>query len=121
MIGLKNVELVLSIKKKEMVYYGHIKRRNSLQKLVLKGKVVGKRGRGQGRKSWTGNVSEMTKMSMAQCSVKALERSEWRRDGTPMTMMMIITIISENDGFKPSMIVSENLAHSCSKCTSFVR
>ena len=34
-------------------------------------------------------VSEMTKMSMAQCSVKALDRSEWRhglqplrRDGT---------------------------------------
>ena len=38
----------------------------------------GKRGRGRRRKSWTGNVSEMTKMSMAQCSVKALDRSEWR-------------------------------------------
>ena len=63
----------------------------------------------------------MIKMSMAQCSVKALDKREWRRDETPMTMMMIITIISENDGFKPSMIVSENLAHSCSKCTSFVR
>ena len=29
-------------------------------------------------KSWTGNESEMTKMSMAQCSVKTLDRSEWR-------------------------------------------
>ena len=38
----------------------------------------GKRGRGRRRTSWTGNVSEMTKMSMAQCSVKALDRSEWR-------------------------------------------
>ena len=38
----------------------------------------GKRGRGRRRKSWTGNVSEMTKMSMAQCSVKALDRTEWR-------------------------------------------
>ena len=37
-----------------------------------------KRGRGRRRKSWTGNVSDMTKMSMAQCSVKALDRSEWR-------------------------------------------
>ena len=34
--------------------------------------------RGRRRKSWTGNVSEMTKMSMSQCSVKALDRSEWR-------------------------------------------
>ena len=110
-IGLKNTELVLSIKKTKMAYYGHIKRHHSLQKIVLEGKVVGKRGRGQRRKSWTGNVSEMTNMSMAQCSVKALDRRKRRRDGTPMTMMMIITIILENDGFKPSMIVSENLTH----------
>ena len=40
--------------------------------------VDGKRGRGRRRKSWTGNVSEMAKMSMAQSSVKALDRSEWR-------------------------------------------
>ena len=38
----------------------------------------GKRGKGRRRKSWTGNVSEITKMSMAQCSVKALDRGEWR-------------------------------------------
>ena len=75
---LKNTELVLSIKKKKLAYYGHVRRHYSLQKLVLEGKVVGKRGRGQKRKSWTGNVSEMTKMNMAQCSVNALDRNEWR-------------------------------------------
>ena len=75
MIGLKNKELVLSIKKKKLAYYGHARRHHSLQKLVLEGKVGGKRGRGRRRK--TGNVSEITKMSMAQCSVKALDRSEW--------------------------------------------
>ena len=78
MIGLKITKLVLSIKKKKLVYYGHVRRRHYLQKLVLEGKVDGKRGRGRRRKSWTGNVSEMTKMSMTQCSVKALDRSEWR-------------------------------------------
>ena len=76
MIGLKNTELVMSIKKKIQAYYGHVKRHHSLTKLVLEGKVDGKRGRGRRRKSWTGNVSEMTKMSMAQCSVKALDRNE---------------------------------------------
>ena len=78
MIGLKNTELVMSIKKKKRAYYGLVRRHHSLQKLVLEGKVDGKRGRGRRRKSWTVNVSEMTKMSMTQCSVKALERSEWR-------------------------------------------
>ena len=46
------------------------------KKLVLEGKVGEKRGRRRRRKSWTGNVSEMTKMGMAQCSGKALDRSE---------------------------------------------
>ena len=76
MIGLKNTELVLSIKKKKLAYYGHVRRHHSLQKLVLEGKVDGKRDRGRRRKSWTGNVSEMTEMNMAQCSVEALDRSE---------------------------------------------
>ena len=75
MLGLKNTELVLSIKKTKLAYYGHVRRHHYLQKLVLEKVVGGKRGRGQKRKSWTGNVSEMTKMSMAQCSVKALDRT----------------------------------------------
>ena len=78
MIGLKITELVLSIKKKKMTYYGHVRRHHSLQKKVLEGKVEWKRGRGRRRKSWTGNVSEMTKMNMAHCSVKVLDRIEWR-------------------------------------------
>ena len=54
------MELVLSIKKKKLAYYGHVRRHHSLQKLVLERRVDGKRGRGR-RKSWTGNVSEMMK------------------------------------------------------------
>ena len=78
MKGLKNTELVLSIKKKKLSYYGHVRRHHSLQKLMLEGKVDGKRGRGRRGKSWIGNVCEMTKMRMVQCGVKALDRSEWR-------------------------------------------
>ena len=63
MICLENTELALSIKKKKLAYYGHARRHYSLHKLVLEGKLGGKRGRGRRRKTWTGNVSEMTKMS----------------------------------------------------------
>ena len=35
MTGLKNTELFLSIKKKKLAYYGHVRRHHSLQKLVL--------------------------------------------------------------------------------------
>ena len=68
----------MSIKEKNLAYYKHVRRHRSLQKLVLEGKVDGKRGRERRRKSWTGNVSERTKMSMAQSSVKTLDRCEWR-------------------------------------------
>ena len=51
MIGLKNTELVLSIKKKKLAYYGHLRRHHCLQKLVLEGKEDGKRDRGRRRKS----------------------------------------------------------------------
>ena len=78
MIGLKNTELVLSNKKKKLAYYGHVRRHHFLQKLALEGKVDAKSGRGRRRKSWTGNVSKMTNISMAQCNVKALDRSKWR-------------------------------------------
>ena len=50
MIGLKNTELVLSIKKKKLAYYRHVRKHHSLQKLVLEGKVDGKRGRGRRKK-----------------------------------------------------------------------
>ena len=66
----------------QICYHVHVRRHHSLQKLVLEGKVDGKRGRGRRRKSWTGNMSEMTKMGLAQCSVKALQ--PLRKDGTPI-------------------------------------
>ena len=50
MIGMKTTELLLSIKKKKLAYYGHVRRHHSLQKLVLEGKLGGKRGRGRRRK-----------------------------------------------------------------------
>ena len=63
----------------------------------------GKRGRGRKRKSWTGNVSEMTKMSMAQCSVKALDRSEWRTMVSNFyaeTELRLIEFVNQNLGKK---------------------
>ena len=43
MTDLKNTELVLSIKKKKLAYYGHVRRHHCLQKLVLEGKVERKK------------------------------------------------------------------------------
>ena len=104
MVGLKNTELVLSIKKKKLTYYGHVRRHHSLQKLVLEGKVDGKRGRGRRRKSWAGNVSEMTKMRMAQCSVKtlSLDRSEWRTMVSNLYVETELRLIDHQTSLSPN-------------------
>ena len=43
--------LLQIIKKRKMVYFGHIIRRNTLQRQLLEGKITGKRGRGRPRAS----------------------------------------------------------------------
>ena len=104
MVGLKNTELVLSIKKKKLAYYGHVRRQHSLQKLALEGKVDGKRSRGRRRKSWAGNVSEMTKMRMAQCSVKtlSLDRSEWRTMVSNLYVETELRLIDHQTSLSPN-------------------
>ena len=57
-MSLNNTELLKSIKKKKLSYFGNTKRHESLQKLILEGKVDGSRGRGRRRKSWTTNIAE---------------------------------------------------------------
>ena len=77
MIGINCTELTRTVKRKKLTYYGHTRRHESLQKMILEGKVYGKRGRGRRRKSWTGNVAEMTGTSLGQCSKLALDRERW--------------------------------------------
>ena len=47
------------IKIQKMKYFGHITRRNTLEKLVLQGKIKGaRRKRDQGRRKWTDDIEE---------------------------------------------------------------
>ena len=77
-MNLNSTELLRSIKKKKLSYFGHTKRHESLQKLILEGKVNGSRGRGRRRKSWTSNIAEMTNMRVNAAAKEAMERVGWR-------------------------------------------
>ncbi|GFR88354.1 endonuclease-reverse transcriptase [Elysia marginata] len=46
-IGLKHTELLKTIKTRQLAYYGHIRRHQSLQKSIMEGKINGKRQRGR--------------------------------------------------------------------------
>ncbi|GFS04903.1 endonuclease-reverse transcriptase [Elysia marginata] len=77
-MNLNSTELLRSIKKKKLSYFGHIKSHESLQKLILEGKVDGSRGRGRRRKSWTTNIAEMTNLRENAAAKAAMEREGWR-------------------------------------------
>ena len=60
MIG--NKELLLNIvKHRQVAYFGHITRRDGLQRLLVDGKLNGKRGRGRPRTLWVDNIKEWAK------------------------------------------------------------
>ena len=77
-VGIKQTELLLTIKRRKLAYYGHIRRHDSVHKRILEGKVNGKRGRGRRRQSWLANIEELTQMKMCRCCETALQRDVWR-------------------------------------------
>ena len=77
-LGLKDTEIVITVKRRKLAYYGHIRRHNTIQKTILEGKIEGKRGRGRRRKSWIENVEETSGMRINQCGVEAVDRNKWR-------------------------------------------
>ncbi|GFS12815.1 endonuclease-reverse transcriptase [Elysia marginata] len=78
-INTNSTELLRSIKKKKKLsHFGHTKRHEPQQKLILEGKVDGSRGRGRRRKSWTTNIAELTNMRLNAAAKAAMEREGWR-------------------------------------------
>ena len=55
-INIKSTELVQIIRTRKAKFYGHVRRHDSLQRVILEGKVEGKRGRERKRTSWTDNI-----------------------------------------------------------------
>ena len=72
------MEFPKEIKMKKTKYFGHIKRHNNILKTILEGKVEGKRARGRQRYRWEDNIREWTGYSLAECTIKARERGNWR-------------------------------------------
>ena len=59
-------------------FYGHVRRHDSLQRIIPEGMVNGKRGRSRKRCGWLGNVSRYTGMNINRCAEIATNREEWR-------------------------------------------
>ena len=74
-----NVYIVPAVKKRKLIYFGHMVRRDNLQRLLLEGKVEGKRSRGRPRIEWMDNILEWSSTPQYDEVIrKAQDRNVWR-------------------------------------------
>ena len=69
MIGLKNTELLLSIKKKKLAYYGHVRRHHSLKKNSVEGQGGWKKRQRTKKKEldWQRELDDENEYGTVQC------------------------------------------------------
>ena len=69
-------DLLTTVKKRKLRWYGHKTRSTGLAKMILQGTVQG--GRGRQKKRWEDNITEWTGLKLGEALRKAENREEWR-------------------------------------------
>ena len=67
-----------SMAERKMRFFGHIVRKNGMEKRLMQGKVEGKRRRGRPTTAWFQDLKEWTKLNIAAASQLATDRERWR-------------------------------------------
>ena len=70
-------DLLTTVKKRKLRWYGHKTRSTGLAKIILQGTVQGGRRRGRQKKRWEDNVTEWTGLKLGEALRKAENREEW--------------------------------------------
>ena len=63
-----------SMAERQMRFFGHIVRKNSMEKRLIQGKLEGKRRRGRSANTWFQDFKEWTKLDMVVASQLATNR-----------------------------------------------
>ena len=74
----QNEELLSTVKRRKLKWYGHVTRASWLAKTVLQGTVREGRRRGRQRKRWEDNIRDWTDLELSDAVRRAEEREEWR-------------------------------------------
>ena len=71
-------DLLTTVKKRKLKWYGHVSRSSGLEKTILQGTVRGGRRRGRQKKRWEDNIKEWTGMEFADSQRAVENRETWR-------------------------------------------
>ena len=80
---LEKIGYVLMLRKsmseRKMRLFGHIIRKNGMEKRLMQGNMEGKRRRGRTATTWFQDLKEWTKLDMAAASQLATDQERWRK------------------------------------------
>ncbi len=78
-IGVREA-LFSAVVKQRLQYFGHVARRDgdNLEKVIMFGKMEGKRNRGRQRLRWVDGITTQTNMSVYNCYTLAQNRHDWK-------------------------------------------
>ena len=72
-------EIISNIKQRQMRFLGHILRRDGLEKLVVEGKLDGRKSRGRPRRSYIQNLMNCTTCESKGGFIQSAQhRNQWR-------------------------------------------
>ena len=72
-------DLLTTVKRRKLQWYGHVSRSSGLAKTILQGTVKGGRRQGRQRKRWVDNISEWTGLEFGRSQRAVENREKWRK------------------------------------------
>ena len=67
-----------TVYKRILTFFGHIQRKNAMEKMVIQGKPNGKRRRGRSPKRWVDITREILKLPLGEAVHQSNNRVKWR-------------------------------------------
>ena len=67
-----------TMERRSLQFFGHLVQRNSIHRVLIEGKINGKRGRGRPITSWVNNIVKWTGLDYPNVVRTAQDRPRWK-------------------------------------------